>query len=124
MRYSMRHCRQTHAAFQCAKCKKKKKKAHECGHSKWDSTNKGASTKTFLPTIKDRLTKQLQLNLNQSTVVTGHGKLRSCLYRFKIIDDPTCPCQMGFQSTEHLIREYTILNKGTLKNGITNEGGS
>jgi hypothetical protein len=53
-----------------------------------------------------------------------HGKLRSYLYRFKIIDDPICPCQMGSQSTEHLIRECTILNKqkDTLKNGITNAG--
>ena len=93
--------------------------------SEWDNTNKGALTKTFFPTIKDRLTKRLQMNLNLSTVVTGHGKLRSYLHRFKIIDDPTCPCQMGSQSTEHLIRECTILNKQreTLKNGITKAGG-
>jgi len=82
--------------------------------SEWDNTNKGALTKTFFPTIKDRLTKRLQMNLNLSTVVTGHGKLRSYLCRFKITDDPTCPCQMGPQSTEHLIRECTILNKGIL----------
>jgi len=65
------------------------------------------------------------MNLNLSTVVTGHGKLRSYLHRFKIIDDPTCPCQMDSQSTEHLIRECTILNKQreTLKNGITKAGG-
>jgi hypothetical protein len=65
------------------------------------------------------------MNLNLSTVVTGHGKLRFYLYRFKIIDNPTCPCQMGSQSNEHLIRECTILNKkrDTLKNEITNAGG-
>jgi hypothetical protein len=41
------------------------------------------------------------------------------------IDDPTCPSQMGPQSTEHLIRECTIINKqrDTLQNGITNAGG-
>jgi hypothetical protein len=87
---------------------------------------KGALTKTFFPTTKDRLTKRLLMNLNLSTVVTGHGKLRSYLYRFKTIDDPTCPCQMGSQSTEHLVRECTTLKKqrGTLKNGIRNVGGS
>ena len=65
------------------------------------------------------------MNLNLSTVVTGYGKLRSYLYRFHIIDDPTCPCQMGTQSTEHLIRECTVLNKqrDNLKNGITKAGG-
>jgi hypothetical protein len=53
------------------------------------------------------------------------GKLMSYLYRFKITDDPTCPCQMGPQSTEHLISEYAILNKqrDTLRNRITNVGG-
>jgi hypothetical protein len=65
------------------------------------------------------------MNLNLSMVVTGHGKLRFYLYRFKIIDDPTCPCQMDPQSTEQLISECAILNKqrDTLKNGITNVGG-
>ena len=86
--------------------------------SEWDNTNKGALTKIFFPTIKERLTKQLQMNLTLLTVVTGHGKIRSYLNRFKIIDDPTCSCQMGSQSTERLIRECTILNKQseTLKN--------
>jgi len=94
--------------------------------SEWDSTNKGALTKTFFPTIKDRLTKRLQMNLNLSTVVIGHGKLRSYLHRFKIIDDPTYPCQMGSQSTEHLIRECTIRNeqRETLKTDLQRrEGG-
>jgi len=65
------------------------------------------------------------MNLNLSMIVTVHGKLRSYLHSFKIIDDPTCPCQMGSKSTEHLIRECTILNKQreTLKNGITKAGG-
>jgi hypothetical protein len=91
----------------------------------WDKTTKGALTKTFFPTKTDRLTKRLQLNLNLSTLVTGHRKLRSYLYRFKIIDDLTCPCQMGPQSAEHLIRECAILNKqrDTLKNRIINAGG-
>jgi len=43
--------------------------------SEWDNTNKGALTKAFFPTIKDRLTKRLKMNLNLSTIVTGHGKL-------------------------------------------------
>jgi hypothetical protein len=66
------------------------------------------------------------MKLNLSTIVIGHRKLKSYLYRFKIIGDPTCPCQMGSLSTKHLIRECTILNKqrDTLKNGITNAGGS
>lgn len=65
------------------------------------------------------------MNLNLSTVVTGHGKLESYLHRFKITDDLTCPFQKGPQNTDHLIRECTILNKHreTLKIGITKAGG-
>jgi len=62
--------------------------------SEWDNTNKSALTKTFFLTIKDTLTKRIEMNLYLSTIATGHGKLMSYLYRFKIIDDPTCPCQM------------------------------
>ena len=54
----------------------------EClGLQRWqserDNTNKGALTKTCFPKIKDRLAKRLQMNLNLSMVVTGHGKLGS-----------------------------------------------
>ena len=70
--------------------------------SEWDNTSKGALIKTFFPTIKDRLTNRIQVNLNLSTVVTGHGKLRSSLYRFTIIDDQTCPCQTGSQNSDSL----------------------
>jgi hypothetical protein len=85
------------------------------GLQKWQheggNRNKGTLTKTFFPKIKDRLAKRLQINLNLTTVVTGHGKLGSYLHRFKIIEGPTCPCQKGHQNTDHLIRERTVLNK-------------
>ena len=36
--------------------------------SEWDNTNNGALIKTFFPTIKDRLTKQIQMNLKLSRI--------------------------------------------------------
>ena len=36
--------------------------------SKWDNTNKGAAMKNFFPTIKGRLTKQIQTNPKLLTV--------------------------------------------------------
>jgi hypothetical protein len=93
--------------------------------SEWDSSNKGALTKSFFPKVKDRLVKKLQMNLNISMVVTGHGKLRAHLHRFKIIENPTCPCEMNSQTTDHLLRECTVLSKQIqiLKNSITKFGG-
>jgi hypothetical protein len=32
--------------------------------SEWDSSNKGALTKSFFPKVKDRLAKRLQMSLN------------------------------------------------------------
>ena len=39
------------------------------------------------------------MGINISTIVTGHGTLRSYYHSFKIIDDPNCVCKMGPQIT-------------------------
>jgi len=41
-------------------------------------------------------------------LVTGHGKSKSYLHRFKLIDNPTCPCNEGQQTSEHIIFECNI----------------
>ena len=63
--------------------------------SEWDASTKGPITKSFFPIIRDRLSKRLQMGVKQSTIVTGHGTLRSYFERFKITDDPKCVCNMG-----------------------------
>ncbi|PSN35056.1 hypothetical protein C0J52_22843 [Blattella germanica] len=32
------------------------------------------------------------------------------VYRFKLINNPTCPCQQGSQTVDHLIFECILLN--------------
>ena len=67
----------------------------------WNASTKGAITKSFLPTIGDRLTQRLQMNTKQSTIVSGHhGTVRSYYHRFKITDDPTCVCKKGPQTSD------------------------
>jgi hypothetical protein len=36
-----------------------------------------------------------KMDINLSTIITGHGKLRAYFYRFKIIEEPSCPCKMS-----------------------------
>ena len=43
--------------------------------SEWDASSKSELTKTFFPIVKDRISKRLQMSINISTIVTGHGKL-------------------------------------------------
>jgi hypothetical protein len=35
--------------------------------------------------------------------VTGHGKLKSYLHKFKIIQNPGCPCNKRDQTVNHII---------------------
>jgi hypothetical protein len=44
-------------------------------------------------------------------MVTGHGKLRSYLYRFGITNNPMCPCEEEEQTSDHLIFKCRRLNK-------------
>jgi hypothetical protein len=92
--------------------------------SKWNASNKGELTKTFFPIVKDRIPKRLQKCINLSTIVTGHGKMRTYFHRFKIIEDPTCVCKMSPQTTDHLLWECELLRKQrqVLRNSITKAG--
>ena len=42
-------------------------------------------------------------------MVSGHGKTKSYLHRFNLIDDSMCPCNEGEQTVEHLIHLCRIL---------------
>ena len=58
----------------------------------WDRTTKALTTKDFFPNIKDRLNTKIILTPNFTAFVTSHGKTKSYLHRFKIIESPDCPC--------------------------------
>jgi hypothetical protein len=65
-------------------------------------------------------------NIGFTDIVSGHGKTKSYLHRFKLIDNPMCPRNEGAQSTEHLIYDYKILEtqRKTLKHQIMTSGGT
>ena len=54
---------------------------------------------------------KLQLTQNFTAIITGHGKTRDYLHRFKIIEEPTCQCGKGAQTTDHLIYTCKMLTK-------------
>jgi len=65
----------------------------------WNVSTKGETTKSFFPDIGERKSKRLQMGIDLSMIVTGHGPLRSYYHRFKIKDDPECVCRTGPQIT-------------------------
>ena len=68
----------------------------------WDQTTKGLATKEIFPNIKDRLKTKINLTPNFKTMTTAHGKTRSYLHCFGIIQSPECPCANGSQTVDHL----------------------
>jgi len=54
---------------------------------------------------------KINLTQNFTAIVTGNGKTRSYLHRFKIIETPTCPCGTRDQTTDHLLLECELLNQ-------------
>ena len=50
------------------------------------------------------------LTPNFTALVTAHGKTRSYLHRFKIIESPECPCANGNQRVDHLLYDCSKLN--------------
>jgi hypothetical protein len=65
------------------------------------------------------------MGINLSTIITGHGKLRAYFHRFKIIEVPTCPCEMSPQTADHVLWECELLKKQRqrLRNSIRKVGG-
>jgi hypothetical protein len=66
-------------------------------------TTKGATTKSFYPNIEHRMTLKVSPTPNFTTTVTGHGNINSYLHKFKIIENPGCPCNKGDQTVDHII---------------------
>ena len=68
---------------------------------------KRSVTKEFFPNIKDRFKMKINLTHNFTAMVTAHGKTRSYLHRFKLIE---CPCANGNQTVDYLLHKCSKLN--------------
>jgi len=69
----------------------------------WDHKTKGVTTKLYFPKVADRLKLKISVTPNLTMMVTGHGNIKSYLYKHKIIDSPMCPCKIGEQTTDHIL---------------------
>ena len=52
---------------------------------------------------------RLNITPNLPAMVTGHGKNRTYLHRFKILDHAICACKKGDQTIDHLLYQCTLL---------------
>jgi len=70
---------------------------------------KRCNNKIFLPKIADRLKLRIIATPNFTTIVTGHGNIKTYLYKYKIIQSPMCSCDEGEQSVDHILYECKLL---------------
>jgi hypothetical protein len=56
--------------------------------------------------------------------MTGHGKTRAYLHRFKLLEHATCVCNKGDQTIDHLINQCALLQtqRELLKSNILKSG--
>ena len=76
----------------------------------WTTCTKAATTKQYFPTVQDRLRIKINLTPNLTAMLTGHGRTRAYLNRFKLRDDATCICGQGDQTTDHLLNHCTTIH--------------
>jgi hypothetical protein len=69
--------------------------------SQWDNTEKGALCRSFFPDVEQRLKLKIPITPEFIAIITGHGKTKCYLHRFKSADNPTCLCNEGMQTPEH-----------------------
>ena len=48
---------------------------------------------------------------NFTAIVTGHGNIKTYLYKYKIIESPMCSCEEGDQSVGHILYECKLLEQ-------------
>jgi hypothetical protein len=102
------------------------RKGLEKWQQQWNNTAKGAVCRTFFPRLEPRLKMKMPITPEFTALVTGHGKTKPYLHRFKLADDPTCPCNEGQQTSDHIIFECDIVEaqRSSLIKHITVSGGS
>jgi ribonuclease HI len=83
--------------------------AKEKWQKEWKDFTKAGITKQFFPNMKDRLKLEIDINPIFTALVRGHEKKRAYLHRFNILEQATCTCKKGDQTTDHSTNQCTLL---------------
>jgi hypothetical protein len=63
--------------------------------TQWERTEKGAVCISFFSKVEQRLKIRIPITPEFTAIVSGHGKTKTYLHRFKLTDNPMCPCNEG-----------------------------
>jgi hypothetical protein len=76
----------------------------------WEECTKARITKDFFPRVHDSQKLKTDITPILTAMMTGHGKTRAYLNRFKILEHANCPCGNGDQTVEHILNWCSILH--------------
>jgi hypothetical protein len=67
---------------------------------------------------------KFKITQNVTAMLTGHGKTRAYLHRFKVKDNAYCVCKLGDQTIDHLLYDCNLLEsqRRLLRNKVTENG--
>ena len=80
-----------------------KRRGQKKWQAEWTASNKADATKQYYPSVQNSLGTKLKLTAELAAVLSGHGKTRAYLYRFKLRDDARCMCGHNDQNIDHLL---------------------
>ena len=73
--------------------------------------NKRCNYEKFFPKIADRLKLKINVTPKFTTMVTGHGNIKSYLFKYKINDSSICSCKRGEQTIDHILYECELVEQ-------------
>ncbi|KAL0840893.1 hypothetical protein ABMA28_014694 [Loxostege sticticalis] len=79
--------------------------------AEYESETTNSQISKWFHTIKDigNFVKRVGISFETTQVITGHGYHKSYLHRFKIVDDPLCPCDdTSVQDITHLTQKCPV----------------
>jgi len=87
----------------------------------WERSTKAAVTKQFFTNVRNRIKLNSNINPNFTAMVTGHGKTRAYLQRFKLAESAICPCKKEDQTLDHILNNCALLHtqRNTFRKNVT-----
>ena len=74
--------------------------------------------RTIFSYHKSRLKIHITPSSELTTMLIGHGRLKACYHRFRIIEYPTCTCGEGSQTVHHVLYDYKLYKERTQLKGV------
>lgn len=81
-----------------------KEKMADNWQEEWENSDKSLQTHRFIPDVREKMKKRIDLDRNIIQFITGHGRFGSHRKARGFKDDDKCECKNGFDTPEHALR--------------------